>query len=187
MDDNTIIEMYADRNQSAISETAAKYGSYCKVIAMNILGNREDAEECTNDTYMSAWNAIPPQKPLNLKAFLGKIARNLSLSKYRKNTAKKRSSGECELILDELADYLPSIKDNVENLVDSKLTAEIISEFLRDLSYEQRAVFMRRYWYMDSVADVAYHFNISESKAKSMLMRVRNRLKIHLEDKGITI
>ena len=185
MNDSDLIMLYCMRSESAITETQQKYGSYCTKIAMNVLGDRNDAEECINDAYLAVWNVIPPQKPTVFRAFLGKITRNLAFDRYKARNAKKRGGTGMALILDELADCIPAATD-VEAEYDAKLTSEAIGDFLYTAGYEQRAVFVRRYWYTDSIADLAARFNMSESKVKSMLMRTRNKLKIYLEERGIS-
>ena len=186
MDDNMIISLYWERSESAISETAGKYGDYCTKIAMNILHNQEDSEECVNDTYLNTWNAIPTQRPAILMAFLGRITRNLSLDKYKKRGAQKRGGDEIELLLSELADCIPSDSD-IEAEYEAGSTAEIIDDFLYTLNAEHRIIFMRRYWYADSIASIAERFTIGESKVKSMLFRTRNKLKTYLEKEGVQI
>jgi len=185
-DDSELISLYEKRSENAIVATAVKYGNYCNKIAMNILVNKSDAEECLNDTYLSVWNSIPPQKPSVFCAFIGRITRNIALNRYKAMRTGKRGGGTLPLILDELTDCVSSAAD-VEDEFDAGQTGECITEFLHELPFEQRSVFVRRYFYSDSIADVASRFNISESKVKSMLMRLRNKLKIHLEKEGVFI
>ena len=182
MEDRDIIEMYFARDERAISATSVKYGGYCGSIAMNILSSREDTEECLDDTWLRAWNSIPPHRPDILRVFLGKITRNLALDKYRTRTAEKRAGGEFAVSLDEL--------DECVGAVDERESAEIgesISRFLRTQPKETRSVFVCRYFYCDSIADIAKRFGISEAKVKTLLFRTRNKLKIHLEGEGITV
>lgn len=186
MDDDMIIDLYWARSESAISETAKKYGNYCAKIAMNILQDREDSEECVNDTYLKAWNAIPPERPVIFLSFLGRIARNLSLNKYKKRNTKKRGGNEVELLLSELESCIPS-GSNVEAEYETGMIAKTIDNFLYSIDTENRIVFVRRYWYADSIASISARFNMSESKIKSMLFRTRNKLKAHLEKEGVTI
>ncbi len=185
MEDEKIIDLYWDRSESAITETKKKYGNYCKSIAFNILSNHEDTEECINDTYLALWNTIPPNRPVRLLAFIGRITRNIALDKYDFYTAKKRNA-KFDLILSELGDCIPS-SDNVELQYEARQTAKEISDFLRSIDYESRNVFLRRYWYADSISEVAKRFKMSESKVKSMLFRTRKKLKLYLEKEGITI
>ena len=146
MDDNCIIQLYWDRNDQAICATSEKYGRYCKAIAKNILGSEEDAEECVNDTYLNAWNAMPTHWPEQLAAFLGKITRNLSFNKYKHNHAEKRGGGEIMLVLDELADCVSGI-DNVEQIIDRQELERTINSFAESLPIEKRNIFVRCYWY----------------------------------------
>lgn len=180
-----ILNLYWERSESAISETAAKYGHYCGTIAMNILHSREDSDECVNDTYLKAWNAIPPERPNVFSTFLGRITRNLSLDKFKARNAQKRG-GEAALLLRELEDCIPS-RGRVEDEVEATLLAESIDRFLSGIGCEGRVIFIRRYWYADTIADIAGRFQLSESKVKSNLFRTRNKLKNYLEKEGITI
>lgn len=184
MDDKQIIELYWLRSEAAISETADKYGRYCHYIAYHILHNEEDSEECVNDTYMNAWNSIPPQRPSFLRAFLGKITRNLSLNKYEYNTAEKRGSGEIPLVLDELQKCIPA-SDNIENKIDAMALTELLNHFLSSLPIEQRKIFMQRYWYLSSVREIARDYSIGESKVKMSLSRSRKKLKEMLKKEGV--
>ncbi len=186
MEDKQIIDLYWERSETAISETANKYGRYCHYIAYNILHREEDSEECVNDTYMNAWKSIPPHRPSVLKTFLGKITRNLALNRYEYFTAEKRNSGQVPLALDELRDCLPSA-NNTEKVVDDIVLTETLNRFLSELSIEQRKILMRRYWYFSSVKDIAKDYGISESKVKMSLLRSRNALRHFLEKEGILI
>lgn len=186
MEDNQIIQLYFDRSEEAITQTAQKYGKYCHTIAYNILHNVEDSEECVNDTYWKAWSAIPPSKPKRLAAFLGKITRNLSLDKFRRYKADKRGGGEMALALEELGDCVSS-SEKTEEYVDSMFLVETLNQFLASLSTEQRKIFMRRYWYVSSVEEIANEYGISQSKVKMSLLRSRNRLKQVLEEEGIAL
>lgn len=185
MEDKEIIDLYWARAETAIEETSKKYGRYCKTIAFRILDSDEDAEECVNDTYMGAWNAMPPQRPSRLLAFLGKITRNLALDRYDYRSAKKRGGG-FDLVLSELEDCIPS-QDNVAQEYEGSETAKTISSFLKGIDPIHRNVFLRRYWFADSIGDISVRFDMSESKVKSMLFRTRNKLKEHLEKEGTTI
>ena len=147
--------------------------------------NHEDAEECVNDTYFGAWNAIPPARPKVLCAFITRITRNLALKKIEYNTAQKRNP-EVEVSLTELDDCISGV-ENVEQQYEAEILAKHISEFLRSQDYESRNVFIRRYWFYDSICDIAALFFMSESKVKSMLFRTRNKLKTHLIKEGFTI
>lgn len=186
MDDEKIIGLYLDRSELAISETAKKYGRYCHYIAFNILHSDEDAEECVNDTYFRTWNAIPPKQPNRLQTFLGKITRNLSLNKWEKISAEKRGSGQVELVLDELMQCIPSDR-SAENVVEDMLIKEIIDKFLDDLSSDERKIFVRRYWYISSVKEIAKEYGFSESKVTVSLFRTRKKLKKILEKEGVML
>lgn len=186
MEDKQIVALYFERSETAISETAYKYGNYCRYIAYNILHNHEDSEECVNDTYLKAWNNIPPHQPSVLKTFLGKITRNLSLDKYEQHHAAKRYSGQLPLIFDELQECLPA-SDNTENIIEEMTLTDILNRFLSSLSLEQRKIFMRRYWYFASIKEIAAAYGMRESKIKMSLLRSRNALKTLLEKEGVSI
>lgn len=186
MDDNKIIKLYTERSEKAISETAVKYGRYCHYIAFNILRNNEDSEECVNDTYLRAWNSIPPKYPDRLQTFLGKITRNLSLNKYEKLTAGKRGSGQIPLILDELTECIPAA-GSVEKIAEDMLIKNTVDRFLDELPAETRKIFVRRYWYMNSIREISDEYAIKESKVTVTLFRTREKLKKFLEKEGIMI
>lgn len=186
MDDSQILELYRARSENAIAETANKYGKYCHYIARNILHDNEESEECVNDTYLKAWENIPPQAPKQLGTFLGKITRNLALNKHKHDTTQKRGAGQVSMALDELQECLPDGSD-VEQVVDELVLTEILNQFLVSLPTETRKVFMRRYWYLCSIKEIAADFNISESKVKMLLLRARNELKKTLEKEGFQL
>jgi len=186
MEDHQIVELYWARSERAIPETADKYGRYCYTIACHILHSREDSEECVNDTYLHAWNAMPPQRPNKLSAFLGRITRNLSLNRWDKYSAEKRGAGQVFLSLDELQECIPA-PDRAEQIVDDIALADILNRFLASLSAENRKIFMRRYWYFSSVKEIAEDYRFSESKVKMSLLRSRARLKLLLEKEGIDL
>ncbi len=186
VDDNEIIELYLRRDERAITETSRKYEAYCMKISMNILNSRLDSEECVNDTYMQTWKAIPPHRPAVLASFLGKITRNLSINRYNALYAEKRGAGEFALSLDELDDCVAG-ESTVESEAEIRMLSRAISEFLRRQPALARKVFVCRYFYCDSIAEIAALFKMSESKTKSMLFRTRNKLKKHLEEGGIRI
>lgn len=183
MDDNAIVELYWQRNDRAISETAEKYGAYCMKISFNILHDPYDSEENVNDTYMHAWNSIPPNRPRSMTAFLGRITRNLALNKYKASLSKKRRPGEFSISLDELSSCIPSGFSVEDTVITSELGA-LISSFLHLQKPDARNIFVCRYFYFDSVEDIAAHFGYSKSKVKSMLMRTRDKLRIYLEKGG---
>ena len=186
MDDNSIIALYWDRNDQAIRATSEKYGHYCKTIAKNILHNEEDAEECVNDTYLSAWNAMPMHWPEQLSTFLGKITRNLSFNKYRHDHAKKRGGSEIALVLDELIDCV-SDTDNVEQILDRHELITAINSFVKSLSAEKRNLFVRRYWYADSVSKIAKDHGMLQGSVSKTLERTRKQLKTHLKERGFEL
>ena len=183
MEDKEILRLYCDRDQRAISETSAKYGRFCGKIAMNILHSREDAEECVNDTYLRAWNSIPPVIPSIFSAFLGRITRNLSFNRYKALHADKRGGGETALILDELAEIVSDGETPENELMRRELTKEI-NEFLTGLSEEKRGMFIRRYWYSDKVSDIAERYGKTESTISVTLNRLRKKLRDFLKERG---
>jgi len=184
MDDTQIVELYWARKESAIEETEAKYGSYCYSIAQNILQNQDDAEESVNDTWLNAWNSMPPHRPSVLSTFLGKLTRRISIDKWRRTTAKKRGDGQLPLVLAELEDCISDGK-SIEEETERKLLAEVIAAFVKGLPETEQKVFLCRYWYMDSVNSIASRFRFSESKVKSMLFRTREKLRVRLEKEGL--
>lgn len=186
LEDSKIVQLYWDRNEQAIPATSEKYGSYCVSIAKNILGNKEDAEECVNDTYMNAWNAMPPHRPNLLSIFLGKITRNLSLNRYKRNTADKRGGGEAAVVLDELIGIV-SDTDSVEQEVDRKELVNAINSFLDALSPNKRSIFICRYWYFDSVFDIALRFGMTENNVSVTLSRLRLKLHNYLSERGFEL
>ena len=186
MEDKDIIRLYLERSEKAISETKLKYGALLSHIAFGILRSREDAEECVSDTYMRAWNSIPPNEPKRLSAFLGRITRNLSLNRYGQMTAQKRGGGSRELALEELEECLPAAGDLQREVEDAEL-AELINGFLDKLGRESRIIFMRRYWFFCTVSEIARDMHIGESKVKMSLLRTRKKLKQYLEKKGVTL
>lgn len=185
MEDQQIIELYFQRDEVALSETADKYGAFCLRIAGNVLHAAEDAEECVNDTYHMAWKQIPPVVPESLKAFLGKIVRNLAISRYRALHAKKRFN-ELEVMLSELEECVPAVAD-VEQEVEAKELTEYINSWLAGLKTEERVLFVRRYWYGDEVKKLAEQGNVSAVKVTQQLLRLRKRLKVFLEEKGVMV
>ncbi len=185
MEDSKIIDLYWQRCESAISETALKYGTYCLKISMNILKNRNDGEECVNDTYMQTWNAIPPERPSCFSAYLAKIVRNLSINRYRSLHAEKRAGDRFAMSLDELSECVPSGASYSQSDVDS--IGDAINSFLKTQPADSRKVFVRRYFYCDAVSDIADRFGFTEGKVKSTLFRMREKLKLHLEKEGIAV
>lgn len=185
MKDEQIIELYLQRNEKAIEETQDKYGSYCFRIAKNILVIKEDADECVNDTWNLTWNKIPPIIPMSLKAFLGKLVRDLSLSRYRANHAQKRYSG-IEVMFDELEECIPSDFD-VEQSFDNQQLSEMINSWLDSLSKEDRVLFIKRYYYGDTVKNLAKVHDCTENQMAQKMMKLRKNLKAFLFTKGVKI
>ena len=184
MDDKSIVDLYWQRSDKAIQETEARYGGYCRIIAYNILADSEDAEECVNDTYLNTWNAIPPERPNSLISFLCRITRNLALDRYRGKTAKSRTNGQPDLIFEELSECISDSKtsdDDIENI----LRRDVINRFLAALNEENRDMFVLRYWYMYSIADIARLYHFSENKVSVSLFRIRKSLKLVLEKEGV--
>lgn len=186
MNDTQIIELYWQRSELALSETERKYGGYCMTIACNILGNREDSEECVNDTYLSAWNSIPPTRPVILSAFLAKITRNHALNRLKSRKRKKRGGGEAELLLSELEECIPS-KSSAEELTDERYLGEVIGGFLKTLPEESAAIFTLRYFHCRSVEEIAKSSGFSKSKIASILFRTREKLRQTLAEKGVEL
>lgn len=186
MTDRQIIELFQARSQQAIEETQRTYGRYCQSVVYGILQNREDAEEIVNDAYLKLWNLIPPECPVSLKGFLGMIARGLAINRLKANHRQKRGCGQYLLALEELQECIP---DQCGENDPEELTAlrDSLNRFLRLLPKEGRCVFVRRYWHMNSISEIAREFGMSQSKVKSMLMRVRNQLKAHLTKEGFDL
>lgn len=183
MDDKRIVDLYFSRDENAISQTDKKYGRYCYSIAYNILTSKEDAEECVNDTYMTAWKAIPPHRPSVLSTFLGKITRHISIDRWRKRTAYKRGRGEITLALEELEDCVEGMQD-VEMEYERKEIVMIYKKFLDALPTTERRVFLCRYWYVESIDTIAEKFGYSQSKIKTMLHRTRAKLRKQFAKEG---
>ncbi len=187
MDDEKIVQLYWDRDQAAITATAEKYGGYCGTVARNILGNREDAEECVNDTWLNAWSAMPPHRPEVLRTFLGKITRRLSLNRYQQNTAEKRGGGETALVLDELAEVVSGQDGGAEEELDRQELVRAINGFLAALSDQKRDIFVCRYWYLESVGGIASRLGITENQVSVTLNRLRRKLRRCLREGGFEL
>jgi len=185
MEDKQIVELYWARSESAISETANKYGRYCHYIAYQILTNDEDAKEVVNDTYLKAWNTIPPQRPDPLKPYVGTISRQLALNVYKEQHTQKRG-GQVPLVLDELSDCIPN-PENHENIGESIALSEALSRFLRALPQKTRNIFIRRYFYMSPVAEIARDFSMKESNVTMHLLRTRRKLAQFLKKEGFDV
>lgn len=186
MRDSQIIDLYWDRNEQAITETQRSYGSYCHSIAFHILYDHADADECVNDTWLRAWNAIPPQRPGKLALFLGTITRNLSLDRWKGKHAMKRGSGEMTLALDELAECVPDRK-STEDAVEAAELERLLNEFLHTLPERECNVFLRRYWYVEEYRDIAKKYGMNLNTVKTTLFRTRAKLKSFLEKEGIVL
>lgn len=186
MEDSQIIELYWKRSELAITETQKKYAGLCHSIAFNILADQGDAEECVNDTWLKAWNGIPPQRPRCLSAFLSRITRNQALKRYERNNAQKRGGGQVPLALEELSGCIPDPMAITQVGSEGELT-RLLNEFLSRLQPQTRKIFLRRYWNLEPVRDIAKACGISESKAKVTLFRTRKKLKEYLEQEGIAL
>ena len=184
MEDERIIALYFERSESAIEETSRKYGGLCFEVADSILRSRADSEECVSDTYLSVWNAIPPTKPLSLRAFVLKITRNISMSRLRKNLAQKRTSG-LEVSLDELEDILPD--ERIAPDFEPSDVGAVISEFLMKCDPDARNIFIRKYWFFDTVEEISRRYGFGESKIKTSLHRTRERLRVYLTERGVRV
>lgn len=184
MEDREIVELYWQRDERAVAETAARYGKYCGRIASNILCRPEDVEESVNDTWMNAWNSMPPHRPEVLPSFLGKITRHICLKRWRERSAQKRGGGEAELAFEELEE---SISDgrSIDEAVQVKELGQIVNLFLNGLPETERYVFVCRYWYLDSIAAISAQYGFSQSKVKTMLWRTRKKLMLQLEKEGV--
>ena len=183
MEDCDIIRLFWAREERALEETHQKYGAYCWTIAHNILKNREDSDECVNDTYLRAWNAMPPQRPAILPAFLGKITRNLSIDRYKAKKASRRGGGQLTLALEERGDCLPA-GERVEDAVTAAELSRVIDRFLRTLPDKDCCIFLRRYWYFDAMGDIARRYHMAEGSVKSSLFRTRRKLRDYLTQEG---
>ena len=183
MNDETIVELYWQRQERAITETQKKYGPYLHQIANNILQNREDSQESVNDTYLAAWNSMPPHRPAILQAFLGKLTRRISIDRWRSLTSRKRGGGNMDLAYEELSDCIPARSDPVAQL-EAKELALAINRFLETLPEVQRQVFLMRYFRMEPIGRIVQTTGHSEANVKTMLHRVRNRLREFLQKEG---
>lgn len=186
MKDAQILELYWGREERAIYETQKTYGNYCYSIAWNILYSREDSDECVNDTWLRAWNAIPPKRPNRLALFLGTITRNLSLDRWKERHAMKRGKGEMELALDELTECLPALH-STEDAVAAAELERLIDEFLHTLPQRECNIFLRRYWYVEEYADIARRYGMKLNTVKTSLFRTRAKLRDYLEKEGVVI
>lgn len=184
-EDKEIIEMYWKREEAAIQETDLKYGKLCHHVAGNILSSPLDCEECVNDTYLAAWNTMPPKRPIKLSAYISRITRNLALNRYDYLSAAKRNA-QAVCSMEELGECV-SGRESVESELAERYIETAITDFLWQQSEEKRCIFIRRYWYFDSIAEIAQKTGLEESKVRSILFRLRGRLRAHLEKEGIEI
>ena len=186
MEDPDIIQLYWDRDGQAIRAASDKYGHYCKTIARNILSSEQDAEECVNDAFLCAWNSIPPHRPEHLSAYLGRITRNLSFNRNKRDRAEKRGGGEIALVLDELTDCV-SYTDTTEQALDRQELIKALNSFVRNLPDGKRNLFIRRYWYADPISAIANDYKMLPGTVSKTLERVRKQLKAYLTERGFEI
>ncbi len=186
VEDSKIVELYFERNESALAETAEKYGNYLFKIAYGILADNEDSEESVNDTYLSAWDSIPPHRPMVLRTYLSKLTRRISIDLLRKKTTKKRGESQFSLSLSELEECV-SGKGMVDEELDVRELSKAVSDFLRTLKKDARVLFVRRYYFCDSLKDAAKQARVSESKAKTTLYRTREKLREYLLKEGFAV
>lgn len=186
MQDSDILNLYWERNEQAITETQKTYGNYCYSIAYHILRDREDSDECVNDTWFRAWNAIPPKRPNRLELFLGTITRNLSFDRWKHKNALKRGSGDMELALDELVECVPAVQ-STEEAVEAAELERLINEFLHTLPKKECNVFLRRYWYVEEYSEIAGRYGMKLNSVKTSLFRTRAKLRDYLEQEGVVL
>ncbi len=184
--DLQIIELYFKRDEKAISETADKYGKYCFSVANNILSSEQDAEECVNDTWLRAWNSIPPQRPGNLRLFLAKIARNLAFDRFKKLRRKKRGGGEIVLALEEIGEFVPG-GDRVQSELEERELMRAVNRFLHSLPERERNIFINRYFHVETAKLIAEKYGLTEGNVQKILSRTRMKLKKYLETEGYSI
>lgn len=185
MDDQSIVQLFFERSERAVAELDVKYGRLCHTLARNILNSRQDAEECVNDAYLGVWNTVPPARPDPLRAYLCKIVRNVSLKRYYQKTAEKRNSAY-DVAMEELEDCLPA-PNTVEAEVEAKELARVIEAFLDTLGEENRVIFLRRYWFSDSYADIARRTGIPEKSVSMRLVRIRKQMRKYLAEREVSV
>lgn len=185
MEDKQIVDLYWERSENAIAETEKKYGRYCHYIAYQILTDDEDAKEIVNDTYLKTWNTVPSNRPDPLKAYVGKISSNLALDRYDERNAKKRGGGELPLVLDELSGCIPDRNDR--DIGESAALRDALNRFLRSLPQKTRNIFIRRYWYVSSVSEIANDYSMKESNVAMLMLRTRKKLKDFLNKEGFEL
>lgn len=186
MEDSAIVELYWQRDEEAVRATAAKYSGYCGRIAKNILADPLDAEECLNDTWIGAWNAMPPHRPRRLPVFLGKITRSIAFDAVRLQTAQKRGGGVYPVALEELGECVPAVPGADQAAEDHEL-AELVNRFLRSLPERDCNIFLRRYWYVEPLQEVAARYGLKLNTVKTSLFRSRKKLRAYLEKEGVAL
>lgn len=186
MEDSRIVDLYWQRSADAITETHAKYGNYCYAIAHNILANAQDAEECVNDTWLGAWNAMPVHRPERLAPFVGKITRALACNRYNAARAEKRGGGQLPLVLEELGDCVPAAPSAAQAAEDRELE-QALDRFLHTLPEQACSIFLRRYWFAEPLADIAQRYHLNTNTVKTSLFRSREKLRRYLEKEGIVL
>lgn len=182
MRDKEIVELYRQRSEKALEETQTKYGKYCEYISLNILGNAQDAEECVNEALVTVWNSIPPRQPNNLKTYIGRLTRNISISRWRENHAEKRCPGEFAAALEEIEEV--AVDDDFDSAVNEAALSKALSDFLRSLPAGERNIMIRRYWFGDSIKSICERYDFGESKVKVSLKRTRDKLAEYLKKEG---
>jgi RNA polymerase sigma-70 factor (ECF subfamily) len=188
LQDEQIIDLYFERDERALTETSDKYGNYCRTIARNILNDEETVKECFNDTLFESWKAMPPTRPSCLRVFVGKITRNLSLKRVRSAQTLKRGGGEGVIALDELEECVPdTTASSAEQIEEDMVIREVMKDLLTSLPKQNRRIFMRRYWYCSSIEEIAKALDLSEGNVRTILSRVRSKLKTALEEAGVTV
>lgn len=186
MRDTEIIDLYFARDERALTESEKSFGSYCYSIAWHILYDKEDSDECVNDTWLKAWNNIPPTRPSKLAIFLGTITRNLSLDRWKSKQTQKRGNGAMDVVLDEIEECVPD-KSSVEDIVETKELQELLNAFLKSLPERDCNIFLRRFWYVEEYAEIAERYDLNINTVKSSVFRTRAKLKDFLEKEGVTI
>jgi RNA polymerase sigma-70 factor (ECF subfamily) len=186
MEDSAIIDLYFARNEAAITETNRKYGSYCRTVAQGVLADFQDVEECVSDTWLRAWNTIPPNRPGVLRQYLAKITRNLALDRFRTQTAEKRGSGQTEQVLEELQECIPGGRDPSSHAEMEELKTAI-NTFLQKMPSRNRGIFLRRYFYMEDFADIGHRYGIKEANVRLILSRMRKHLEAFLRKEGFIL
>lgn len=185
MKDEEIVELFRERSEKAVEKTQTKYGKYCLYIARNILGNDEDAEECVNEALLAAWNSIPPNKPENLKTYVGRLTRNVSISRWRMIRSEKRCPSEFSVSLEEIEEI--AVDDDFDAKADEKILSKAISDFLRSIPEDERNIMIRRYWFNDPLKSICDRYGFGESKVKVTLKRSREKLAKYLKKEGLII